>query len=120
MPPPLCTLSGGTLISGAKVTASVGGNVLGGLTLWGEAAVISGSVAGGQAVTFRGTGGDLTLYAVSGFAAVIGGFAHGDQIDLAAFGYSSATTVSFTPSGSARGTLSVPPAIVALDSPPPP
>ena len=56
------------------MTVSSGGIVAAGLTLSGGTASISGSVAAGQTMAFAGTGGDLALYNLPGFSAVIGGF----------------------------------------------
>jgi len=59
-------------------------------------------------MTFAGTGGDLALYNLPGFAAVIAGFGTGDRIDLGNFAFGSATTRSFFEAPShTSGTLSV-------------
>lgn len=58
----------------------------GGLTVSGGTAFVAGSVAAGQTVGFAGTGGDLALDNLAGFAGAISGFAAGDQIDLFNFG----------------------------------
>ena len=102
------TVSGGTVISGATMTVSSGGIVAAGLTLSGGIAAISGSVAAGQTMNFAGTGGDLALYNLPAFAAVIGGFGSGDKIDLGTFAFGSGATQSFTEAAShTSGTLSV-------------
>jgi autotransporter passenger strand-loop-strand repeat protein len=69
--------------SGGLAFIQSGGQVLGGLTLAGGTAAISGSMAAGQSVTFIGPGGDLALFNLPDFGAAIGGFGFGDQIDLA-------------------------------------
>jgi len=83
--------------------------VLNGLRISGGTAVISGSVASGQTMTFVGSGGDLALYNLSGFAAVISGFSTGDQIDLGGFAFSSnGETRTFTEAANkTSGTLTV-------------
>ena len=102
------TVSGGTVISGATMTVSSGGFVAAGLTLSGGTANISGSVATGQTMNFVGTGGDLALYNLPAFGAVIGGFGTGDKIDLGTFTFGSGTTRSFVEAAShTSGTLSV-------------
>ena len=86
-----------------------GGAALDGLTISGGTAVISGTMAAGQAVTFAGTGGDLVLWNLPDFAAVISGFGTGDQVDLGGFAFSSSgETLTFTEAGSnTSGTLTV-------------
>ena len=102
------TVSGGTVISGASMTVSSGGIVAAGLTLSGGTANISGSLAAGQTMNFAGAGGDLVLFNLPAFAAVIGGFGTSDKIDLGSFAFGSATTRSFTEAPShTSGTLSV-------------
>jgi autotransporter passenger strand-loop-strand repeat protein len=101
-------VSGGTVISGANITVGAGGNVLDGLTISGGTAVVSGSMAAGQTLTFAGTGGDLALHNLPDFAAVIGGFGTGDTIDLGGFAYGSGETRSFAEAASTTsGTLKV-------------
>ncbi len=64
--------SGGiTASSGGRITVSAGGIVQAGLTISGGTALVSGTVAAGQTVTFAGSGGDLALANLSAFAAVI-------------------------------------------------
>jgi hypothetical protein len=59
-------------------------------------------------MNFAGSGGDLALYNLPAFGAVIGGFGSGDKIDLASFAFNSAATQSFTEAPShTSGTLSV-------------
>ena len=102
------TVSGGTVISGATMTVSSGGIVAADLTLSGGSAAIFGSVAAGQAMNFAGSGGNLALYDLPAFGAVIGGFASGDKIDLGTFTFGSGATQSFTEAPShTSGTLSV-------------
>ena len=83
--------------------------MLGGLTISGGTAVISGSVASGQTVNFAVPGGDLALANSSTFAAIISGFGAGDTIDLGGFVYSAGTeTSSFAEAANnTSGTLTV-------------
>ena len=74
--------SGGK-VAGGILTVSSGGSVSGGLTIsGGGTANISGSVAAGQHVVFSGAG-DLALYNLAGFNALIGGYSTGDEFDVA-------------------------------------
>jgi autotransporter passenger strand-loop-strand repeat protein len=94
--------------SGGLAFIQSGGQVLGGLTLAGGTAAISGSMAAGQSVTFIGPGGDLALFNLPDFGAAIGGFGFGDQIDLATIPFGSGSTVSFTAGpNNTSGTLTV-------------
>jgi autotransporter passenger strand-loop-strand repeat protein len=102
------TLSGGTVISGGSINVAFGGNVTGGMTISGGAAVLSGTMAAGQSVTFAGAGGDLVLNDLPDFAATIKGFATGDAIDLGGFAFTSAATATFAEAGSlTSGSLTV-------------
>jgi hypothetical protein len=98
------------VISSGTLTVASGGSVSGGLTLSGGKAIISGTVAAGQSVTYAGSGGELVLAAAASFTASISGFAGTtDEIDLPGFTYNSATeTRSFTEAtGNTSGTLTV-------------
>jgi hypothetical protein len=96
------------VISGATLTVSSGGTVLAGLTLSGGTTNIFGSMAAGQTMNFAGTGGDLALYNLPAFGALIGGFSSGDKIDLATLTFGSGSTRSFTEAAShTSGTLTV-------------
>jgi hypothetical protein len=63
-------------------------------------------MAAGQAVTFAGPRGDLALYNLGAFAAVISGFGAGDKIDMGGFAYGVGETRSFT-QGAGSGILTV-------------
>jgi autotransporter passenger strand-loop-strand repeat protein len=95
-------LSGGTLI------VSSGGVLGGGLAIEAGSAVVAGAVSAGQSVSFTGASGVLTLDDPAGFDAKISGLSQpGQKVDLAGFGYDSATeTVSWTQTGTS-GTLTV-------------
>jgi hypothetical protein len=102
------TISGGTVISGGTINELSGGKALGGLTISGGTAVISGTMASGQAVKFAGLGGDLALFNLPHFAAVISGFGTGDQIDLGGFAFSNGETRTFAEAANHQsGTLTV-------------
>jgi autotransporter passenger strand-loop-strand repeat protein len=88
------TLSGGSVITGGKITVFSGGNVLHGLTISGGTALVSGTVAAGQAVTFAGPGGKLAIGSQGVVSAVISGFGTGDRIDLGGFAFSSSGVTS--------------------------
>lgn len=101
------TLSGGSVFGGT-ISVGAGATVAGGLTISGGSAIISGSLATGQTAAFAGTGGDLALDNLGGFAAVISGFVKGDKIDLGGFAFSTAAKASFTEAASlTSGTLTV-------------
>ena len=80
----------------------------GGLTIsGGGTANISGSVAAGQDVLFSGAG-DLALYNLANFNALIGGYSTGDEFDVAGFTYGAGETVKYTEAASLlSGTLSI-------------
>jgi hypothetical protein len=90
-----------TVTSNGKMFVHTGGRVEIGLTLVKGTAEIHGSMTSGT-MTFAGPGGNLKLYNLPDFAAVIAGFGRGDLIDLGDFGFSSRTTASFS-----SGTLTV-------------
>ncbi len=94
--------------AGGREVVLAGGRVLGGLTLSGGTAVMSGAMAAEQTVSFVGAGGVLELANLPAFGAAISGLTlPSQQIDLDGFVYHSATeTVSWTQSG-ASGTLTV-------------
>ena len=100
------SIKGATVMSGATLTVSSGSFASGGLTLSGGTANISGSTA--NPMSFAGTGGDLALYNLAGFASTIGGFAAGDAIDLGGFVYSSGEVLAFAENGAhTQGLLTV-------------
>jgi hypothetical protein len=73
----------------------------------GGVAAISGTVASGQAVSFAGHG-DLALYNLPEFGAIIAGFGDGDAVDLATLPYATSMTSSFVEAPSlTSGTLTV-------------
>ena len=86
---------------------SSGGFVSGGLAIsGGGTANISGSVAAGQDVVFGA--GDLALYNLANFHALIGGYSTGDEFDLGGFAYGAGEKASFTEAANLlSGTLSV-------------
>jgi autotransporter passenger strand-loop-strand repeat protein len=92
-----------TTVSGkGMLFIHAGSSVQDGLTLAnGGTAEIHGSMTSGT-VTFAGQGGDLKLFNLPEFAAVISGFGRNDLIDLGDFAFSSSSTVSFS-----SGTLTV-------------
>jgi hypothetical protein len=59
-------------------------------------------------VTFAGSGGDLALNNLAGFAAAISGFARTDELDLGGFAFSSSAIVTFAEAATkTSGTLTV-------------
>ena len=102
------TINGTTVDPHEKITVSVGGTVLGGIVLSGGSAVISGTVAAGQAIVFVNSGGDLLLNNTPAFQAVISGFGIGDKVDLTSFAFLSGTTDNYVEAASnTSGTLTV-------------
>jgi autotransporter passenger strand-loop-strand repeat protein len=104
-------LSGGVasasvVSNGGVETVSSGGALAGGLKIAGGEAIISGTVAAGQTVTFT-TSGDLELDNLAGFGAKISGLTTSTQkIDLGGFTFSAGETVTWTQAGTS-GTLKV-------------
>jgi fibronectin-binding autotransporter adhesin len=95
-----------TVSSGGALIVASGGVVSGGLSLKGGEAVISGTMAAGQTVSF-GTSGVLQLDNLPGFAAKISGLSKlAQQIDLGGFTFSVGETVSWSQTGTS-GTLTV-------------
>ena len=86
--------AGGTVISGGNITEASGASLLGGLTISGGTGVLSGAMAAGQVVSFAGSGGDLALDNLAGFAAAISGLARRDEFDLGGFAFSSSATAT--------------------------
>lgn len=93
------TLSGGTLV------VSSGGTLTGPLTIQAGKAVVSGTMAAGQTVSFTGDTGVLKLDNVAGFQAGVFVLATSTQkIDLGGFAHSSGPVANWTQSGTG-GTL---------------
>ena len=99
--------SGAVIGVGGLLTVLSGGEVLGGLRLFGGEAVISGTMAAGQTATFAGSSAVLQLDNLAGFAAKISGMKSAtQQVDLGGFAFSSGETASWVQSGTS-GTLTV-------------
>ena len=93
--------------SGGLLTVSSGGTLAGGLRLWGGKAVISGTMAAGQTVSFAGSSAVLELDNLEGFAANISGMSRAtQQVDLGGFAFTSGESATWAPSGTS-GTLTV-------------
>jgi len=94
-----------TIVSGGTLLVFAGGSVTGGITLHGGRAIISGTMAAGQTVSFVGTLGTLALDNLAGFAAAISGFGGAsERIDLGGFAFGSGETATWS---QANNTLTV-------------
>jgi autotransporter passenger strand-loop-strand repeat protein len=98
----------GAIVSGGGLlTVASGGVISGGVTLRGGVAIVSGTMASGQTVSFAATSGTLELANLSSFHAKISGLTtSADKIDLLGFAFTSGETVTWTQSGTS-GTLAV-------------
>jgi autotransporter passenger strand-loop-strand repeat protein len=96
-----------TVSAGGTLAVLLGGRLSGGLTIEGGVALIAGTMASGQTVSFTGASGLLALENLSAFQARVAGLsATGQKIDLTGFAFSSGETVSWAQSGTS-GTLTV-------------
>ena len=97
---------GATVFAGGVLSVTQQAGVFGGLTLAGGTAIISGTVSGGQTVSF-GTSGTLELGNLPGFHAAISGLhTSAQKVDLDGFAFSTSESVAWTQSGTS-GTLTV-------------
>ena len=95
------TLFGGTL------SVASGAAISGGLKIHGGKAIVSGTVASGQTVSFTGAAGVLEIDNLAGFHAKISGLSSPNQkLDLGGFAFSAGESVTWTQAGTS-GTLKV-------------
>ena len=95
------TVSAGTLIVWS------GGAIEGGLAILRGQAILSGTMAAGQTVTFAGSAGVLELDNLAGFNAKISGLTTSSQkIDIGGFAFSASESATWAQSGTS-GTLTV-------------
>jgi len=96
------------VVSGGTVTVLSGGSLTGGQTIAAGSAVISGTAAAGQTISFTGATGDLVLANLPSFGAKIAGMTGtGQKVDLVGFAYNSATESASWSQGTGSGTLTV-------------
>jgi autotransporter passenger strand-loop-strand repeat protein len=96
-----------TIFSGGVLIVSSGATVTGGVNVVAGSAIIDGTMAAGQTVSFAGSAGTLQLDNLSAFGAAISGLGGAfEKIDIGGFAFGPSETVAWSQAGTS-GTLTL-------------